>query len=149
MSAHRRSIEHAEDRRAFGTDRVHDGAHVAHSNLEWSSGIRRVRHPGATLIEVDQPCEGRNAFEECTEERHFPRELDVRRGARDKHIVEGPFARHAVSDVDVAAARVSNLGDHVRIVLRAHSRGGGRERRALMSSGTRQTPLTSRMRPDG
>ena len=38
---------------------------------------------------------------ERTEERNFPRELDVGRGARDKHDFEGPFARQSVSDVNV------------------------------------------------
>ena len=47
----------ADQRRALGAGRVHDGAHVVHARLELRDPRRAVGEPGAALVEEDQPPE--------------------------------------------------------------------------------------------
>ena len=110
--AHGPAFRHAVDGGALRAGGIHDGAHVVHSDFEWSPGVGGVGHPGPALVEVDQPRERRDALVQRAKERDVPRDLDVRRRPGNEYDVERPLTCDSIGDVDVAAACVANFGDH-------------------------------------
>ena len=114
--AHRRAFRDADDGGALGSDGVHDRADVVHPNLERRVGGHGVGHACPALVENDQSGKRGDALEEGAQERNGPRKLDVRGRAGNEDDVERPVAGDTVGDVDVAAARVADFGDHGRII---------------------------------
>ena len=101
--------------RRFGLFELHS-AGVVHPNLERRVGGHGVGHACPALVENDQSGKRGDALEEGAQERNGPRKLDVRGRAGNEDDVERPVAGDTVGDVDVAAARVADFGDHGRII---------------------------------
>src|SRR5256885_4475651 len=74
--------------------------------------MHAVGHAGATFVEQDQACEGREAFEEAGHRRQLPYVSQVRHPAQDEDQIEWTVADNLVGDVDVAVASVPGPCEH-------------------------------------
>jgi hypothetical protein len=63
---HRSAFGDAEERRALGASRVHDGPYVVHALLEGWEVAYAVRQSGAALVEANEPGEGAEALQEAS-----------------------------------------------------------------------------------
>ena len=110
QQAQRPALRDPEDRRAVGPDGVHDGADVVHPLVHRRWPGHRVRHPGAALVEHDQPRERRQPAQEASQARFLPGHLDVRDEARHQDEIDRTVAEHLVGDADRPALRIARLG---------------------------------------
>jgi hypothetical protein len=108
----RAGLRRAEQCGAFGPRRVHHCPDVVHPLLERRQTVERdgVGHARAALVEQDQPGERCESIEEPREARLLPDVLDVRDPTMDEYEVLRSIADNLISDVQLAAARVSRLG---------------------------------------
>ncbi len=109
--AHRGALRHADDRRTLGPSRVHYGPHVIHSSFERRCAAHSVGHAGPALVEDDEArmrCPTASASHHTG---HPPAELDMRHRPRHELKVKRPLACDLIGDRDVAASRISRLGE--------------------------------------
>lgn len=111
-NAHRCPFGEPEEGRTLRAGRIHHGTNVVHARLEARRAADRIGHPGAPLVEADQPRERPEIVQELGEARQLPLQLHVRDEARYEDEVHRPFARDLVGDVHVAAQRVLRLSFH-------------------------------------
>jgi hypothetical protein len=96
---------------------VEHGAHVVHALLERRQlAAHAVGEARPSLVEQDQPREGREALVEAGERAHLPGEVEVREAAGAEEQVGRPVADHLVRDVDVAGLRVPRPRLHAAAV---------------------------------
>ena len=105
---HRAALGVAAQHRAPRTDGVHDREHVVHPRLEVGQPLRPVRHPGAALVEADQPTHRAQPVEEVGVPRVGPVQLQVRDEAGDQHDVQIAAAGDLVGDVQAVADGVAD-----------------------------------------
>jgi hypothetical protein len=121
QQAHGRALGHTVERGASGPDRVHHGPYVVHARLEGWRAPNAVRHPGAALVEADQPRERPDALEEGCPPGNRGLDLEVTHEPGNEHDVERAVAADLVGDMDLAALRIARLRfGHARSVQRRH-----------------------------
>jgi hypothetical protein len=88
---------------------VHDRPDVVHPLLEGRRSGHAVGHSHSTLVEEDQARELTQPLAVPSKLRQLPADLEMRVRALRVDQIDRPVADDAVRDVDVAAARESDL----------------------------------------
>ena len=107
QNAHRATLGESKEHRPLRADIVHDRADVVHPFLERSDAVGSIGEALASLVERDDAGERRKTAQKARVSNHFMHELDMRNEARNHDDVDRPVPHHLISDVDVAALRVT------------------------------------------
>jgi hypothetical protein len=103
-------ISDCKEHRRFRPSGVHHGSHVIHPGIERGHAGYTIGHTCPALIERNQSSERSQTFEEASNRRVLPVQLDVMGTVRDVDEVAGSVAYDLVREVDLAALGVTSLG---------------------------------------
>ena len=128
--AHRTALGCAEQRRALGAHRVHDGSNVIHPLLEGGQLCGLVRKTCPSLIKQNESSERGQASIISSERRVFPGIIYVGYPSRNIDQIDWSISHHLVCNLDIAASGVSRFGSGVR----RHRCAGARTARRVAST---------------
>jgi hypothetical protein len=103
---HRRTLGETVEGRAARADSVEHSSHVVHARLQRRCAGDRVGHARSTLVEPNQPREGREPVDELSKTGELPIELDMTHERWHPHEIEGTLAGDLIREVNVSALRV-------------------------------------------